>query len=169
VTSRVYLGFLNGYAPPWANRVVSATALALSLPAESIELRMDLPRYYSADRGQYNATLILAGLLRLLPDPHSKIVGITSVDLFIPVLTFVFGQAQLDGPGALVSTHRLHSEYYGLPRDEERLEERTIKEVVARGGSHLRVDPLPRLQLRDARSDVRGRRGPQVHPLLPLV
>ncbi len=134
MTSRVYLGFLNGYAPPWANRVVGATALALSLPVESINLRLDLPRYYSADRAQYNATLILAGLLRLLPDPHAKIVGITSVDLFIPVLTFVFGQAQLDGPGALVSTHRLHSEYYGLPGDEERLEERTIKEVVHEAG-----------------------------------
>ncbi len=134
MTSRVYLGFLNGYAPSWADRVVGATALALSLPIESTALRMDLPRYYSADRGQYNATLILAGLLRLLPDPHAKIVGITSVDLFIPVLTFVFGQAQLDGPGALVSTHRLHSEYYGLPGDEERLEERTIKEVVHEAG-----------------------------------
>ena len=52
------------------------------------------------------------------------------MDLFIPVLTFVFGQAQLDGPGALVSTHRLRNEYYGLPRDRERLVERTIKEVV---------------------------------------
>ena len=50
------------------------------------------------------------------------------------MLTFVFGQAQLEGPGALVSTHRLHSEYYGLPGDEERLEKRTIKEVVHEAG-----------------------------------
>ena len=96
----------------------------------AVDIEMDLPRYYSADRGQYNATLILAGLLRYHSDAESKIVGITRVDLFIPVLTFVFGQAQLDGPGALVSTHRLRNEYYGLPRDRERLVERTIKEVV---------------------------------------
>jgi archaemetzincin len=134
VTSRVYLAFLNGYAPLWAGRVVEDAAQVLSYPVESIDLQMDLPRYYSADRSQYNATLILAGLLRFNPDPRAKIVGITRVDLFIPVLTFVFGQAQLDGPGALVSTHRLHNEYYGLPRDEERLAERTTKEVVHEAG-----------------------------------
>lgn len=105
-------------------------ARILGRPVEAVDLEMDLPRYYSADRGQYNATLILAGLLRLHPDPPGKIVGVTRIDLFIPVLTFVFGQAQLDGPGALVSTHRLRNEYYGLPRDGERLIERTTKEVV---------------------------------------
>jgi len=134
VTSRVYLAFLNGYAPLWAGRVVGGAERALSYPVESIDLQMDLARYYSADRSQYNATLILAGLLRINPDPRAKIVGITRVDLFIPVLTFVFGQAQLDGPGALVSTHRLHNEYYGLPGDEERLAERAIKEVVHEAG-----------------------------------
>jgi archaemetzincin len=130
VVTRIELGFLNGYAPSWAERIVEGSALVLGYPVGAVELEMELPRYYSADRGQYNATLILAGLLRYHSDPESKIVGITRVDLFIPVLTFVFGQAQLDGPGALVSTHRLRNEYYGLPRDRERLVDRTIKEVV---------------------------------------
>ncbi len=130
MTPSIYLGFLNGYSPAWAGRVIEGSARVLGCPVEAVELEMDLPRYYSADRGQYNATLILASLLRLHPDPAGKIVGVTRVDLFIPVLTFVFGQAQLDGPGALVSTHRLRNEYYGLPRDRERLIERTIKEVV---------------------------------------
>jgi archaemetzincin len=101
---------------------------------EPIHLDMDLPRYFSAERGQYNATLILAGLLRRSADPDAKIVGITQVDLFIPVLTFVFGQAQLDGQGAVVSTHRLRNEFYGLPADEDRLAERTVKEVIHEAG-----------------------------------
>ena len=134
MTLPVYLGFLDGYAPAWAGRVSEGAERALSHPVESLDLEIDLRRYYSADRGQYNATLILAGLLRLNHDPQAKIVGITQVDLFIPVLTFVFGQAQLDGPGALVSTHRLHNEYYGLPVDEDRLVERTVKEVVHEAG-----------------------------------
>jgi archaemetzincin len=134
VAPSVHLGFLNGYDPAWAGRLVEETEHLLRCRTECIHLEMDLPRYYSADRGQYNATLILAGLLRLHADAEAKIVGITRVDLFIPVLTFVFGQAQLEGPGALVSTHRLRNEYYGLPRDEERLIERTIKEVVHEAG-----------------------------------
>ena len=130
MATRVDLCFLNGYAPSWAGRVTDGATEALGCRVARVDMEMDLPRYYSADRGQYNATLILAGLLRHHSDPESKIVGITRVDLYIPVLTFVFGQAQLDGPGALVSTHRLRSEYYGLPADRERLVERTIKEVV---------------------------------------
>jgi archaemetzincin len=137
VTLRVNLAFLNGYAPSWTGRVVEETERALSRPVVPVTLKMDLPRYYSADRGQYNATLILASLLRHHSDPRSKIVGVTQVDLFIPVLTFVFGQAQLDGPTALVSTYRLHNEYYGLPGDRERLVERTIKEVVHETGHSL--------------------------------
>jgi archaemetzincin len=86
--------------------------------------------YYAPERGQYNATLVLARLLRYLPEPQAKIVGLTNVDLFIPVLTFVFGQAQLEGPGALVSTYRLRNEFYGLPPDAGLLRDRTIKEVV---------------------------------------
>jgi archaemetzincin len=74
--------------------------------------------------------LLIAQLLRRLPDSAGKIVGITSIDLFSPVLTFVFGQSQLDGPGAIVSTHRLRNEYYGLPCDEELMFQRTLKEVL---------------------------------------
>jgi archaemetzincin len=137
VTPRVDLAFLDGYAPSWMEHVARETARVLDRPVAPIGLDMDLPRYYSADRGQYNATLILAGLLRHHSDTRSKIVGITRVDLFIPVLTFVFGQAQLDGPGALVSTYRLRNEYYGLPPDGERLVERTIKEIVHEVGHSL--------------------------------
>jgi archaemetzincin len=95
-----------------------------------VDLDMELGRYYSLERGQYNATLILAGLLRHLPAEGGKIVGVTQMDLFIPVLTFVFGQAQLDGAGALVSTYRLYNQFYGLPVDEKALIERTVKEIV---------------------------------------
>jgi archaemetzincin len=99
-------------------------------PLKRIDLSIDLDPYFAPDRQQYQATLILARLLRQLPDEQSKIVGITCVDLYIPVLTFVFGQSQLDGSGAVVSTFRLHNEYYGLPADEELLFERAVKEVV---------------------------------------
>jgi archaemetzincin len=99
-------------------------------PLQRIDVELDLDPYFAPDRKQYQATLILARLLRHLPDEGSKIVGLTSVDLYVPVLTFVFGQSQLDGSGAVVSTFRLHNEYYGLPADEGLLFERAIKEVA---------------------------------------
>jgi archaemetzincin len=59
-----------------------------------------------------------------------RILAVTSVDLFIPVLTYVFGEAQLGGPAAVVSTNRLRSEKYGLPPDPETLISRLEKEAV---------------------------------------
>ncbi len=126
----IYLGFLSGYSPSWAGELVRRVGTVIPYPVQRLDLGIDLDPYFAPDRKQYQATLILARLLRHLPDDRSKIVGITAVDLFIPVLTFVFGQSQLDGRGAVVSTFRLHNEYYGLPADEDLLLDRAVKEVV---------------------------------------
>ena len=126
----VYVAFLNGYAPPWAGVVIERLAASLPRPLHRIDLSFDLRPYYAPERRQHHATLLLATLLRHLPEPRGKIVGVTCEDLFIPVLTFVFGQSQLDGPAAIVSTYRLHNEFYGLPADEDLLRARTVKEIV---------------------------------------
>jgi archaemetzincin len=81
-------------------------------------------------RGQYNSTLFLGQLLRGLDADVTKVLGVTSVDLFVPVLTFVFGEAQLDGKAAVVSTHRLRNEAYGLPPDDGVFRARLAKEAV---------------------------------------
>ncbi|MFZ4620989.1 MAG: archaemetzincin family Zn-dependent metalloprotease [Bacteroidota bacterium] len=81
-------------------------------------------------RGQYNSTEIIVELLRCYPGVHSKLVGITAVDLFVPVLTYVFGEAQLDGPACVVSTYRLDDTIYGLEPDPSSFFERSLKETV---------------------------------------
>ncbi len=126
----VFLAYLNGYAPRWAGPVAERVGRSLGHSVRRIDLALDLAPYYAAERSQYHATLLLAALRRQLPDPAGKIIGVTSVDLFIPVLTFVFGQSQLDGPAAIASTYRLHPEFYGLPADEDLLCTRTVKEAV---------------------------------------
>jgi archaemetzincin len=88
-----------------------------------------VPRAYDDSRAQYNSTEILRQLLEL-PQNGSKILGITSVDLFVPVLTYVFGEAQLDGIASVVSTYRLDNVIYGLPADPVIFYERVLKEAV---------------------------------------
>lgn len=61
---------------------------------------------FNAQRGQYWATALLERLTTL-PLPAGRIIGVASEDLFVPVLTFVFGEAQLQGHCALVSYYRL--------------------------------------------------------------
>jgi archaemetzincin len=55
---------------------------------------------------------------------------VTDFDLYIPILTFVFGEAQLGETAALVSTHRLRPEFYGLPHDPRLLQARLLKEAL---------------------------------------
>lgn len=127
---QIFVAYLNGYAPAWADAVLAGVAGSLPHPVRRLDLALDLQPFYAPERRQHHATLLLAALLRHLPAPDAKIVGVTAEDLFIPVLTFVFGQSQLDGPAAVVSTHRLHNEFYGLPANETLLRTRTVKEVL---------------------------------------
>lgn len=81
-------------------------------------------------RNQYHSTAILQRLQQLAPDDDVRLLGVTGLDLYVPVLTFVFGEAQLDGRCALVSLHRLREEFYGLPPSNDQLHERLFKEAV---------------------------------------
>jgi archaemetzincin len=85
---------------------------------------------FDESRGQYNSRVLLANLLKDTPDDVSRVLGIAGVDLFIPVLTYVFGEAQLGGRAAVVSVHRLDDEIYGLPPHPQRLFHRLLKEAV---------------------------------------
>ena len=85
---------------------------------------------FDASRGQYNSRLLLDLLLRDLRPASTRVLGVTGVDLFIPVLTYVFGEAQLGGRAAVVSTHRLASERYGLTPSAVLLRQRLHKEAV---------------------------------------
>jgi len=85
---------------------------------------------YDAKRGQYESVEIMKAVARSRPSEAARIIGVTDVDLAIPMLTFVFGQAQLDGPVAVVSLCRLRQEFYGLPGEQGLLRERVVKEVL---------------------------------------
>jgi archaemetzincin len=67
---------------------------------------------YDAQRGQFHSTPILERLAALAPQWALRVLAITTDDLFIPILTHVYGEAQLGGTAAIVSIHRLSE---GLP------------------------------------------------------
>ncbi|MCX6621090.1 MAG: archaemetzincin [Acidobacteria bacterium] len=81
-------------------------------------------------RGQHHSSMILARMLPQVESEHIRLLGITECDLYVPVLTFVFGEAQLSGSCALVSLHRLKDEFYGLPANEALLKQRLVVEAV---------------------------------------
>jgi len=98
-------------------------------PAGVSQRNMELDFALDGRRGQYYSSAILQQLDRAA-DSDSRVLGVTSCDLYVPVLTFVFGEAQLDGNCAVVSTARLADPFYGLPRRDDLLRERLLKESV---------------------------------------
>ena len=101
-----------------------------AVPVSSERAALDLRTAYDTSRRQTNSTLLLAQILDGAHNPGKKRIGIVDVDLFIPILTFVFGEAQLGGPAAIVSTHRLSNQFYGLERDDALMLQRLEKELV---------------------------------------
>jgi Predicted Zn-dependent proteases len=91
---------------------------------------------WDAQRRQYAAPAILQQVLQATPPEAQKHLALTSADLFIPMLTFVYGQAQLGGAAALVSLARLRQEFYSLPPDPRLSRLRARKEAVHETG-HL--------------------------------
>jgi len=107
-----------------------ALADSFRIPCRILEQRLD-PRFaFHPERGQYHSSELLQAMQRHAANGAWRVLGVTAVDLYIPILTFVFGEAQVGGPCAIVSSHRLHQEFYGLPDDPELLIERVVKEAV---------------------------------------
>jgi len=90
----------------------------------------DASETFDESRGQYHSTAILQAMQAYRVPADRVLLGVTEEDLFVPILTFVFGEAQISGPLALVSTARLRDEYYGMPQNPPLLLERTEKEAL---------------------------------------
>jgi archaemetzincin len=99
---------------------------------------LDHPAYaFTPKRRQYYSTAILRRVKEAAPRSRWRALGVTALDIFVPVLTFVFGEAQMNGENALISICRLRQEFYGLPRDERLLRSRAEKEAIHEIGHTL--------------------------------
>jgi len=98
------------------------------LPAR-VHVPLERPDHaFDARRGQHSSSRILEWLSACRPEDAGRVLGLTDADLFIPVLTFVFGEAQLKGRAAVVSTARLTG--IGLPGESARLGVRLRTEAI---------------------------------------
>ena len=89
------------------------------------------PRFaVNNSRQQYLAKAILEDLVLNAPANCRRILGLTEVDLFIPILTYVYGEAMLPGPAAVISLYRLAESDMGSTVAFEALTRRTAKEAV---------------------------------------
>jgi len=89
--------------------------------------RLEIPEEsYNPARKQFNSTKILSFMIDFIKEAFDHVLGVTGVDLYVPGLHFVFGQAQCPCPGtfAIISVHRLQHP------DEAVFLDRIVKEAV---------------------------------------
>jgi archaemetzincin len=130
VASAIHILNASAVADEHLLNVSRAAGRIFGLKADVSPAHLALDRAFDPSRQQYNSTALLAQLVRSFSGSQDKYAAIVTVDLHIPILTFVFGEAQLDGIAAVVSIHRLANQFYGLPRDDQVMLERLGKEVV---------------------------------------
>lgn len=94
------------------------------------EGHLDLSEFYDPTRRQYNGFKLLQEVDKIYSSDSGKTLGLFSVDLFIPILTYIFGQAFLNGRTGIASLYRLSNERYGMNNNDKYILERFIKEVI---------------------------------------
>jgi archaemetzincin len=140
-------------------------ASATGWRVKRLDAKLDVERARDETRNQYDSTKLLLHMNeRSAIGGADKRLAICPHDLFIPVLTFVFGEAALGGSDAIVSYFRLANERYGLRADYDLLLDRLVKESVHELGHliglrHCRMDAcVMRSSTSVEEIDLKGRR-----------
>lgn len=112
------------------NRIADSVRLEYHSEVNVREGHLDLSEFYDPVRRQYNGTRLLKVVDSDFSSDSTKTLGLFGVDLFIPILTYIFGQAVLKGRTGIASFYRLANERYGMISDDKFVPERFSKEVI---------------------------------------
>ena len=118
------------YEPDFLENIAKAVRPELGFAVNIRDGHIDLSEFYDPARRQYNGNSLLK-MVDTLSFPESfKTLGIFNVDLYIPILTYIFGQAFLNGRSGIASLYRFSNERYGISGNNHYLLERFRKEVI---------------------------------------
>jgi archaemetzincin len=109
---------------------------------ETESVLQDLAFALDQNRNQYHSTLILDQLAAKSPGRAIRVIAIAQVDLFIPILTHVYGEAQLGGTACIVSTYRLNKGRSGMNISPKYIG-RIVKEAIHELGHTFKLRHCP--------------------------
>ena len=117
-----------GEVPALAVDIIAANITAYyRLPAEILPKQPSPESAFDEARLKYNAGLLINMLGTLDFSEYSRIVGVISRDIFIPIFNYVYGQAVQGGSHALVSLYRLNRNADGSTPSASLVFERAAK------------------------------------------
>lgn len=112
------------------DQVAEAVQLELKTPVITHQEHIDLHTFFDSARKQYDGNMLLKVIESKYATNNSITIGLVSVDLFIPILTYIYGQAYLNGNAGIASLYRLGNERYGLAANDRLLLQRLVKEII---------------------------------------
>jgi len=114
--------FLDRLAPTLEERFLATVSIerALAIPRSAL----------NATRAQLFLSTLVARVRRAHPDGGAVYLAITDYDLYKTSHRFIYGDADEAQGVAVVSMHRLRSEYYGEEPEPNLLFQRLLKECV---------------------------------------
>jgi len=127
---KIILLSCGSFEKEFLGKIALAAGTEFHRPVIAEECYLDLETFYNPGRRQYDGNKLLHHLPECTGREYDKMIGLFKVDIFIPILTFIFGQAVLGEQTAIASVYRLRNELYGMKQDNDLLLTRTIKEVV---------------------------------------
>ena len=126
----IHLVPVGSLPPGEGERLTALVSRHVGLPCRYVDARLDDALRFLPGREQADADHLLRRLEEHDTEPGTVVVGVTTVDLGLPIFTFVFGGARSGGHTAVVSLARLRPEFYGLPADAELAARRTVAETL---------------------------------------
>jgi archaemetzincin len=120
-----------GSIDPDILKVIATTLEKVFHCMVEMDTEMPLPlTSYDSRRDQYHSTTILNKIRVARHKDFDRALGVTDVDLFVPELNFVFGEADVSAGTAIISLARLRQEFYGLRPNTRLFHGRAVKEAV---------------------------------------
>ncbi len=111
-------------------KIVGDVASEFLSPVYFQESHVDISEFYDPKRRQYDGNKLLKEIDSISSSRILKKIGLFRVDLFIPILTYIFGQATFKGSTGIVSLYRLRNEQYGMKKDDAMLLNRFRKVII---------------------------------------
>jgi archaemetzincin len=135
----VHLLPVGSTSTPLLQDLRAAIPKRLPVRCEVLPIMLDPTPSYHAERQQFHSSEILQRMHSVVRPQDWRILAVAEIDLYIPILKYVFGEAQMGGPCAIVSTYRLRREFYGLQGDDALMRERLLKEAIHELGHTLNL------------------------------
>jgi archaemetzincin len=126
---RIILAPIGELPPGLLDPIARIVSDAFGFETIPVSILREIEFARDPDRNQYHSTPILQRLADEAPARAIKVAALCRVDLFIPILTYVYGEAQLNGRACIISSYRLEDGLVGS-EPSDRFISRMAKETV---------------------------------------